>query len=71
MMTAEARSKTRETLFMVLSFQKPVSNDICRQTEYVTDRHHVTEAAKIALFVLERSIYNASAYLRSDILFDP
>src|ERR1700686_4234253 len=50
MITAEARSKTREALFMVLSFQKPVSNDICRQTEYVMDRHHVTEAAQIAPF---------------------
>jgi hypothetical protein len=43
MMTAEARSKTREGLFMVLSFQKLVSNDIGRQTEYVMDRHDVTE----------------------------
>src|SRR5579864_7709546 len=42
MMTAEARSKTREALFMVLSFQKPVSNDICRQTEYTMKVDHVT-----------------------------
>jgi hypothetical protein len=43
MMTAEARSKTREVLFMVLSFQKLVLNDIGRHTEYVMDRHRVTE----------------------------
>src|SRR5712671_5431971 len=43
MMTAEARSKTREALFMVLPFKKTGFNDIGRQTEYVMDKHHVTE----------------------------
>src|SRR5271170_4081970 len=45
MMTAEARSKTREALFIVLSFQNLVWNDLGRQTEYVMDRHLVTKFA--------------------------
>ena len=35
------------------------------------DMHHVTEATKIAHYVLERTIYNTGAYLRGDILPDP
>jgi hypothetical protein len=42
-MTAEARSKTREALFIVRSIQYLVSDDVGRQAEYVMDKHHVTE----------------------------
>src|SRR5260221_3156680 len=36
-MRADARSKTREQLFMIYILSRLVWNDVCRQTQYVVD----------------------------------
>src|SRR6267143_1857419 len=46
-MRADARSKTREELFMVYILSRLVWNDVCRQTKYAVDRRAVTTLAKL------------------------
>src|SRR5258708_39036644 len=46
-MRADARSKTREELFMVYILSRLVWTDVCRQTQYAADRRAVTALAKL------------------------
>src|SRR5260221_1272409 len=48
-MRADARSKTREELFMVYILSRLVWNDVRRQTQYAVDRRAVTALANFAL----------------------
>src|SRR5258708_40032442 len=47
-MIADARSKTREELFMVYILFNVIRNDVSRQTQYAMARRAVTELAKLS-----------------------